>query len=264
MKKFFQLTSVFALICVFLTNSYAITWFPKEFTCPVDNEKNTFMVVGSYGSYIYSYPSKYQWLFFPQTDSPTYYMCKKCHLATFMWDFDELPKDKIPEIRKLLADVKISKAFNDKEYTQIPVSERLEVMEKVYSVLDKDTEWWEQFYRIKGYHYGKEGKSEKASEARKKSLEMIKAELKNEKSKSPKKLLLYISASLKHFLNDDKGANEDLELALKTKYEDKKAEAEEVKNAEDGMNERIKDYLERIKSDKKPRMFDSSEDGHDH
>lgn len=260
MKKMLHLTGAFALIGVFLVNSYAITWFPEEFTCPVDNEKNTFMVIGSYGSYIYSYPSKYQWLFFPQTDSPTYYMCKKCHLATFMWDFDKLPKDKIPDIRKLLADVKVSKKF--KEYTEIPVSERLAVMEKVYTVLDKDNGWWEQFYRIKGYHYGKENKPEKAAEARRKSLEMIQAELKNEKSEKPRKLMLYISASLKHFLGDDKGAVEDLEAALKTKYEEKGAEAEEVKNAETGMNERIDDYIKQIKSDKKPRMEDATDHGH--
>ncbi|MEZ5427758.1 MAG: hypothetical protein R2747_15925 [Pyrinomonadaceae bacterium] len=249
------------LIGIFSINSLAITWFPKEFTCPIDNEKNTFLVVGSYGSYIYSYPSKYQWLFFPQTDSPTYYMCKKCHLTTYMWDFDKLPEDKIPVLRKLLADVKVSKSFKD--YQEIPVTERLQVMEKVYAVLEKDEEWWETFYRVEGYHYGQVGQTEKAAEMRRKSLEMIQKELKNEKSKAPKKILYYISAAMKHFLSDDKGAIEDLETALKTKYAEEGTTSENLESAETGLNERIKDYMERIKGDKKPRL-EETEGDHDH
>lgn len=255
MKKLLLFGFLFAFFSV---NSYAITWFPKEFTCPIDNEKNTFMVVGSYGSYVYSYPSKYQWLFFPQTDSPTFYLCKKCHLATFMWDFDKLPKDKLPAIKKILEGVKVSKKFN--EYKEIPTTERLEIAEKVYSVLDKDEEWWESFHRIKGYHYGQTGNTDKASEARRKSLEYIQKELKNDKSESPKKLLYYISAAMKHFLNDDKGALEDLQKALETKYAEKDAKAEDLKSAEEGLNARIKDYIEKINSkDKKPRMLETSE-----
>jgi uncharacterized protein (DUF2225 family) len=259
MKKIFQSMAVFTLCAVFSVNSFAITWFPKEFTCPIDNEKNTFLVVGSYGSYIYSYPSKYQWLFFPRTDSPTFYLCKKCHLATFMWDFDKLPKDKLPAIKKVLEGVKVSKAFKD--YQEISVTERIEIMQKVYSVLDKDEEWWETFHRVKGYHYGQAGNAEKASEARRKSLEFIQKELKNEKSESPKKILLYISAAMKHFLNDDKGALEDLQKALETKYAEKDATAEDLKNAEESLNGRIKDYIEKINSkDKKPRMLETSGD----
>lgn len=264
MKTMLNFAFTTMLLAVFCINSQAITWFPKDFNCPIDNQKNTFQVVGSYGSYIYSYPSKYQWLFFPTTDSPTFYLCKKCHLATFMWDFDELPKDKLPAIKKAIADVKVSKAF--KEYTEIPITERLEIMEKVYAVLDKPESFWERFYRIKGYHYGKEGNAAKAAEARKKSLELIQKELNNAKSETPKKLLYYMSASMKHFLNDDKGALEDLQKSLETKYEEKNAKPEELKQAEEGFNERIKDYVERINSkDKKPRMLDNSDgDGHGH
>ena len=264
MKKALRLMLVFPLISFFVVNSYAITWFPEEFTCPIDNTKNTFMVVGSYGSYIYQYPSKYQFLYFPRTDSPTFYLCKKCHLATFMWDFDKLPKEKLPELKKVLTDIKVSKVF--KEYTEIPVTERLEIIEKVYAVLGKDDSWWEDFYRIKGYHYGKEGKADQAAKARRKSLELVQKELKNEKSESPKKLLLYISGAMKHFLNEDKGALEDFDKALATKYQQKEGNPEEMKNAEEGMNVRIKEYVELIKStDKKPRMFDKAEsDDHDH
>lgn len=262
MKKIAQLMSSLLLIFVLLNNVWAITWFPQEFECPIDKEKNTFMMWGSYGSYIYADPSKYQWLFFPWTSGNSYYICKKCHLATFLGEFDNLPKDKLPAIKKILEGVKVSKDF--KEYRELPVSERMEVMEKVYSVLDRDEDWWENFYRLKGFHYGKEESVAKAAEARKKSLELIKKELANEKSESPKKLLLYISGAMKHFLNDDPGAIADLQKALNTKYQAKDAEPEDIKNAEEGLNERIKEYIEKIKSAKnKPRLFDNK-DGDEH
>jgi hypothetical protein len=263
MKSIRRAACVFLFLGVFTVSSYAITWFPKEFTCPVDNEKNTFLVVGSYGSYIYSYPSKYQWLFFPMTDSPTYYVCKKCHLTTYMWDFDEIPKEKIPELKKILAGVKLSKSI-EKEYTEIPVVERLEIMQKVYTVLDKDEDWWETFYRVKGYHYGANGKTKEAAEARKKSLEYITGFLKNDEYKDNKKLLLYMSGAMKHFLGEDKGALEDLGQALNTKVQDStgKTSAEELKEYEDGLNERLKDYIERINGDEKPRLSETKDHGH--
>ena len=248
--------SIFVLLAALCGNALAITWFPKDFICPVDGTKNTFQVWGSYGSYVYADPSKYQWLFFPWTYSEAFYTCKKCHYSAFLGEFDKLPKEKIPEIKKILETVKVSKEF--KEYRELPTSERLEIIGKVYTVLDRSDDWWETFYRLKGYHYGAEGNAEKASEARRKSLEYIQKELKNEKSDAPKKLLLYISAAMKHFLADDKGALEDLQKALETKFQDKTAKPEEIKDAEDGLNERIKDYIEKIKSEKeKPRLLET-------
>lgn len=261
MKNPLRFSAAFLFALVLTSTSFAITWFDKDFNCPLDGEKNTFMVVGSYGSYIYSYPSKYQWLFFPRTDSPTYYTCKKCYLTTFMWDFDELPKDKFADLRAALKNVTISKAF--KKYTELPVTERLEIMEKVYKVLRKDDQWWEDFYRIKGYHYGGAGETAKAAEARKRSLELLQKDLKGTDERSPRKLIFYMSGAMKHFLNDDKGAIEDLEKALATKYAEKAGKAEEMKQAEDGLNERIKEYIERIKSpDKAPRLSEKSDHGH--
>lgn len=259
-KVFPNAIAVIILSFVLAGSVSATTWFPKEFECPIDKTKNTFLVIGSYGSYIYSYPSKYQWLFFPRTDSPTFYLCKKCHLATYMWDFDELPKDKLDEIRKILTTIKSPKIFKD--YNEVPVTQRLEIMEKVYAILGKSDNWWENFYRVEGYHYAAEKQYDKAAEARKKSLELLSKELKlkDVNDDTPKKLLFYISGAMKHFLNDDKGAVEDFQKGLDTKYQKKDAQADELKDAEEGMNERIKDYIKRIRSDKKPRLTDTQND----
>ncbi|KXK01585.1 MAG: hypothetical protein UZ17_ACD001001811 [Acidobacteria bacterium OLB17] len=245
-------------LALFASQAYATTWFPKEFVCPIDNQKNTFMVVGSYGSYIYSWPSKYQWLFWPKTDSPTFYFCKKCHLATYMWDYEKLPKEKIEAIKMVLEGIKYTNQFTD--YLKTPVNDRLDVMEKVYSVLDKDDDWWCEFYRVRGYHYDRAGDKEKAAEYRKKALGLAAKLMKDGRSATPKKELLYIAGAMKHFIGDDSGAIAELETALKTKFESSKLKPEELENAEKNMNERITDYIAKIRSEKdKPRLLFDSE-----
>ncbi len=259
-RKWTLLCAVVAVLSI--SSQAAITWFPKDFTCPIDGEKNTFLVVGSYGSYIYSYPSRFQFLFFPRTDSPTFHTCKKCSLSTFMWDFDKLPKDKLPAIKEAIKDVRVSKAF--KEYTELPVVERLEIMQKVYAVMEKDDTFWEDFYRIKGYHYGKAGDNERAAEARRKSLELLQTKIKADRAEDSRKLLYYVSGAMRHFLNDDEGAVADFEKARATKYAAKDADAEELKNAEAGLNSRIDEYIELMKSDDKKPRFTDKDGGHGH
>jgi hypothetical protein len=179
-----------------------------------------------------------------------------------MWDFDKLPKDKLNAIREILKEVKAPKAF--KEYTEVPVVERMAIMEKVYGQLGKDDEWWERFYRTKGYHLAKEGHAKEAVEARKRSLEMVRKFINDEKNESSKKLLLYIAGAMNHFIGDDEAAVKDFELALKTRYAEKGASAEDVASGEAGLNERLNEYIRLVRSSTEaPRKRDSS-DSHDH
>jgi tetratricopeptide (TPR) repeat protein len=243
---------------------FFITWHPQEFICPVDGEKNIFRVIGSYGNYVYNDRSQYQWVFFPRTSQQSHYMCKKCHLALYMWDFDKVPKEKVAELKKITAEIKVSKDFKD--YQELKVVERLEAMEKIYAALEKDDTWWELFYRSKAFHYAKAEMADKALEARKKSLEYITRFLGSDKYKDERKAHYYISGAMKHYTGDDEGALADLEKALKTKASDStgKAKAEDLENYEKNMNQRIQQYIEQIKSDKKPRSFDKLGNYHDH
>jgi len=228
------------------------TWFPKEFDCPICNTKNTFQVWGSYGSYVYGYPSKYQWVFWPWTESQSVYLCKTCHLATFLGDFDKLPKEKLPLIKKEIEKISFERKFKD--YMEVPMSERLNIAEKVYLLLPDQTDgFWNFFNRVKGYHYGQESQTSKASEARTKALDLTKKMISDPQTKTPLKELLYISGAMKHFLNDDNGAIEDFKKGLMTKFVDPTSKADEVKDAEAGMNERFNDYIKLINSHKPPR-----------
>lgn len=229
------------------------TWVDKEFVCPVCKTKNTFGVVMSYGSYIYQWPSKYQFIFWPLTDSHVLYSCKKCYLSLLMWDFNDLPPNKAPEIQNALKSVEIKGDY--KRYTDIPMSKRLEAAEKVYAALQKDGDFWLQFYRVKGYHYAAVKDQAKADEARKKALDLA-AQMLNEKDPgSAKKELWLISGAMKHFLGDDKGALDDLNTALMTKYEDKKLDKEKNENGEAYLSALVKEYIEKIQSPQKPRSM---------
>src|SRR5262245_56434861 len=85
MKK----TIVYGLLALLFTlrvntKVFATTWAPKEVNCPLCQTKNTFKEPMSWGSYIYSWPEKFQYIFWPLTDKPVLYCCKKCHLTAFM------------------------------------------------------------------------------------------------------------------------------------------------------------------------------------
>src|SRR4029077_13749626 len=65
----------------------ATTWGPVEVECPVCHTKNTFNSWMSYGSYVYGWPSKFQNIYWPATDSNSLHTCKHCYLTLFMGDY---------------------------------------------------------------------------------------------------------------------------------------------------------------------------------
>ncbi|PWT93918.1 MAG: hypothetical protein C5B55_03635 [Blastocatellia bacterium] len=239
-----------------------ITWFPEEVACPVCGTKNIFLVWGSYGSYIYSYPSKYQLIFWPYTDGAAWYSCKKCKLTLFLEDFQKVPKEKIPDLQKLLAEVTLpaQKVVSDKEaldhppYLEIPVSARLTVAEKVYRSLGLTSDvFWSQFYRVLGYHHDIEGNSAEAAEARKKALSIVEGWLTDKTKQGQRKEFLYICAAMHHFLNDDPAATKTLEEAAKLKYSNAELKPEQNENYDQYLSTVIKEYIDLIKKGEVPK-----------
>jgi len=170
-----------------------------------------------------------------------------------MWDFDKLPQNKLQEIQNALKVVEIKGDY--KRYTEIPMSKRLEVAEKVYALLQKDDDFWLQFYRVKGYHYAAEKDQTKADGARKKALDLVTRMLNEKDQATPKKELWLISGAMKHFLGDDKGGLDDLNTALKTKYEDKQLDKGKNENGEANLSALIKEYIEKVQSPHPPRLM---------
>lgn len=247
-----------SLACLFLISltlissktALATTWSPVEVTCPVCHTNNTFREIMSFGTYIYQWPSKYQLIFWPYTDSNVLYSCKKCHLTAFMGDYQKVPKEKIAALELTLKPVSLPKVD---EYTQIPMSQRLLVAEKVYSVLGRDDEFWSHFYRVLGYHYEDEGKQKEAEQARRKVLEIVWRMLANQDNTGIRKELLYISGAMRFFLKDKEGALKDLKEAAALTYRSKDLTPEKSANADKYLSNLIESYIKIIQEGKPPR-----------
>lgn len=244
-----------------VTNASFITWFPKEFECPVCKTKNTFMVVGSYGSYIYADPSKYQLIFWPYTDTPSWYSCKKCRLSIFMGDFDDIPPNKIADLRKMLETTSLpaqpergpKENMNQPPYLDVPTVLRVSVAEKVYQILGKtDDAFWNHFYRVLAYHYDGHGKTAEAEQARRKSI-AITEKLLTAKSAGTRKELLYILGAMRHFVGEDTAALKALEEAGTLTYKDNELPAERNTGYDQYLSQAIKEYVEMLKKGEGPR-----------
>jgi len=232
----------------------AITTVEVKVVCPVCGTTNDFLDYASWGSYIYSYPSKYQLVFWPHTWSATVYSCKKCYLSTFMWDFKEFPKDKIDSTKKLLEGVKLSGSY--KKYTDIPVSEKLQIAEKVYQGLNRDDEFWSQFYRVLGYHFAQEKKPEQAPLARLHALEITLKMMADPANDGRKKEFLFLAASMHHFTGDDKSALQELKAAADLKYHNSKWDDGHSKGFDEYLSNLIKEMTPAIEQNKVPEGFE--------
>ncbi|HEU4386900.1 MAG TPA: hypothetical protein VFV34_03820 [Blastocatellia bacterium] len=232
--------------------SGATTWAPKEVVCPNCKTTNTFQAIMSYGSYIYSWPSKFQYIFWPLIDSPVLYCCKKCRLTAFMWDFEQLPKDKFPAIQKQLNTAKLDGSFD--VYTKIPMSARLLIAEKVYSELSKDDDFWCRFYRVLGYHLETEKKEAEAAEARKKALRLAEKMAGLQENAGSLKELLLISGAMRHFLNDDAGALRDFKQAQGLKFQDP-SDAKRSENVDAYLAQLLAEYIQTIQTTQKTKTL---------
>lgn len=228
----------------------ATTWAPKEVVCPLCSTKNTFMDIASYGTYIYQWPEKFQFIYWPLTDANVLYSCKKCRLTAFMWDFAEIPKEKLPAIKTKLDTMALKPV--EGEYYKIPMSNRLDIAAEVYSTLGMDETFWCKFYRVKGFHYEAEKREADATSARAKALEICQKQLAMKENAGIRKELLLISGAMRYFLNDNPAALKDLREATELTYTSSKLDSEQSKNFNAYLSSLLKEYVARIEAGVKP------------
>lgn len=234
---------VLGILFLLSFNINATTWFPAEHTCPVCKHKHEYQEIGSYGGYIYQWPSKYQYVYWPLTDFQSVYCCPKCYFSTFMWDFDSIPENKTDTITKFLATVKLDKEYNN--YLDIPMTTRLEIAENIYKILGQDNEFWCKFYRVQGYHYGQRNK-EKAKISRLKSLDYARLILSDSTCSGQEKEIFFIIAAMNNYIGYKDSALIYLDKASLLTYKNKKWKEENVKGLDEYLTDLIKQYKESI------------------
>lgn len=240
---------ILGTVLLIIYNANATTWFPAEHTCPVCKHKHTYQDIGSYGGYIYQWPSKYQYIYWPLTDFPSVYCCPKCHFSTFMWDFDSIPQNKLDTLTKFLATVKLDKKYDD--YLDIPMTTRLEIAKNVYKIMGKDNEFWCKFYRVMGYHYDEDNNKDKAKEYRLQSLEIAKGMLSDSLYFGQEKEIFLIIAAMNNFTGQKDSALVYLDKAGLLTYENKNWKDTNVKRFDEYLTDLIKQYKEFIRKGEK-------------
>lgn len=238
---------ILGVIFLLTSNLNATTWFPAEHTCPVCKQKHEYQDIGSYGGYIYNWPSKYQYVYWPLTDSQSVYCCTECYFSTYMWDFDSIPENKADTLSKFLSKVKLEKEYED--YMDIPMTTRLEIAENVYKILGQDNEFWCQFYRVQGYHYAREKNKEKAKESRLKSLDYASLMLSDPAYIGQEKEVIFIIAAMKNFIGQKDSALIYLDKASSLTYKNKKLKKDNEKGLDEYLTDLINQYKEFIRKE---------------
>jgi hypothetical protein len=215
----------------------ATTWADETVTCPLCGAKVDVKAVASFGSYIYNWPSKFQMVFWPFTESEAIYFCGKCHLAGLL-ELPALAADKKEAVRKAIAAVK--QAQPAKAYTEIPAAYRLEVAGAVYRALGRDDTFFWTFERIVGYHLAAAGRTTEAKAARQKALDLGHALLVAKGDAPSRKELLLVRGEMEHAVGR---AKEDV---LKTLAECQKTDVPAGKDVDAEQAKRTAEYLDGI------------------
>jgi hypothetical protein len=243
---------VAVLTLALASRAEAITWSAGTAECPVCKKTVAVQRVASYGSYVYRYPSKYQLVFWPHTDSLSYYFCPDCHFSAFMGEFAKLPADKVPAVKEAVA--KLKKPQPQKSYDQIPIDYRLGIAGAVAKLLGRDDVYWCHYERVLGYHLQKLGQQEAAKAARLRSLALAQKLLKGNGPEPTKKELVYLIGALQHFTGQKAEALATLAQVPKTPVEPKgKMKAEQQKSFGEYIDALAKSLTEMIdKGEKVP------------
>jgi uncharacterized protein (DUF2225 family) len=222
----------------------ATTWYPENKKCPLCGVTSKYMSIGSYGSYIYSWPSRLQLVFWPSIDQAALYCCPKCKYSVFMWDFDTVPGQHRDSLTAFLKTVSFDKKY--KGYSEIPLVKRLEIAEQVYMILTQDNETWCWFYRVAGYILEEEKEEYKAFESRKKALLFLKQMMSEPGSAGKQKEHFFIQASMFYFTHQHDSAMMSLNNAMLFPYENETISLEEQENYNYYLDELIQDLKELV------------------
>lgn len=240
-----MIKSIISTIIIFAGISLsATTWFPKERACPVCGKKSVYQEIGSSGSYIFSWETKFQYFYWPFSDINSVYSCQACHFTVFLYDFDSVPANKLDSLKIELSKIELKEYVT---YYRIPMTDRLAIAEKVYRILGKDLEFWCMFYRVFGYYYELLPDPENARLCRLKAFDLAKQMLGVEKYKGKEKEQYYIMACMKNFTAEKDSALYYLYKASPLKYESATMDEQQEVNFNAYLDDLITQYIELLK-----------------
>lgn len=192
--------------------AHGISWVYVRKNDPISSNTVTVSVPESFGSYIYSWPSKYDLVFWPLTDPQWIWFCRKSGFASFGYDFDKLSKEEKVHLNQWL---KKNYKPSEKELTH---QEKLMWLEKVYAQRNKDDGFWCCFYRLMAYAHMCWENPKKSLEYVKKALPLLEKSLKEEKEGIDRMATLFLLGEYNRRLGKDSEAQRYFDQAKSEKF----------------------------------------------
>lgn len=235
--------SIILLSAVYST-SHSIFLIKTTQTCAFCSKQDTFLVINTrHPSHLHQY---IDWVY---TQTYSINTCLRCRFTTFNFDFDKnIPEGKRNEIDAYLKTVKFRTHYKD--YTEIPLTLKLNIAEKIYQILGRDVKFWCDFYRILGYCYEEENKKELSKAARMKSLALAPSMLTNDQYKGKEKEVLYTIATLQYVLGHEDSTLVYLGKAKETTYVNSSLSSEDSKARDEYLSDLINEFPEYMKEQK--------------
>jgi uncharacterized protein (DUF2225 family) len=193
-----------AILCICEISYATKVSYIKE-NCPVCDHEIRVYQIESYGSYIYDWESKYDIIYWPDTEPGFIYICQKCGYAQIHNHFFDISGDQKESLKSYLA-----KTWTPQEKVSPEV--RYEQAILVNTFLEMDEDFWARFYRILIYFY-RTNNPDKAIEYAEKEIEL----LKNNRGELPddKKTRPYLLGEYHRIIGDASAANNYFDKALK-------------------------------------------------
>ncbi|KAA3639523.1 MAG: hypothetical protein DWP95_10210, partial [Proteobacteria bacterium] len=165
-------TLLMAITLLIPAIAVSTTWREAEVDDPINiGEKCSVSKPGSYGSYIYQWPSKYDQVFWPFIDANNIWFCKYSGYVSFMSDFADLDKSEKESISAYLKNHKL-------EEPSVP--ELLEALEQIYELRNLTPERSNMLLRVFARWYQRFENTEKAHKYRQKAYAEIEKSLTTE------------------------------------------------------------------------------------
>lgn len=147
----------------------ATTWLETTIIDPVSGKQCVVSTPGSYGSYIYQWPEKFDQVFWPLTDRYGIWICRTSGFVTFIGDI-ELDDEEKTSIGRFL---KGAAPLPEEAMTEVVLAR----LEAIYALRKVDPDAKARILRALAYHYESNGAPIRAGELRDQAAEIMEARL---------------------------------------------------------------------------------------
>lgn len=177
----------------------ATTWVKSEVDDPIfEGKKCSVQEPASFGSYIYSWPSKYDQVFWPSTEQNGIWFCEESGFTALMGDFSDMDSTEVEKINDYLL---------NNPPADSTIESKLNYLEKIYSLRVVDDAFNNRLLRILARWYQDLGNIDKANQYREGALEGIELGLKGDLGEGQRLEYLYLAANYNRQFGNEKASD---------------------------------------------------------